>query len=58
MVLSPDEFLASLSPEFMIDLADQEVGASHPALTRARSQLQSGHSVESLVSIRTAFLNR
>lgn len=54
VVLHPDEFLAALNPEFMIDFAEPILGAGHPALTQARVYLAEGAYLDSLYTVREA----
>ena len=54
IVLTPDEFLAALSPEYMIELASPILGSEHPALTEARERLAAGDYFISLVTVRNA----
>lgn len=54
IVLTPDEFLAALNPEFMIDWAAPILGADHPALAQAQAQLQNGDFFDSLLTVREA----
>jgi hypothetical protein len=54
IVLTPDEFMAALNPEYMIGLASQIMGAEHPSITTAQQQLSGGDYLESLLTIRAA----
>lgn len=54
LVLLPDEFMAALNPEFMIEWATPIVGAEHPALDEARQKLAEGDFLTSLLTIREA----
>lgn len=54
VVLHPDEFLAALNPEFMIEWATPILGADHPALAQVRDQLQNGNFLDSLLTVREA----
>ena len=53
-MLTPDEFMAALNPEYMIEFATPIVGANHPALIQARAQLRDGRYLESLLTLRGA----
>lgn len=52
--LTPDEFLAALNPEFMIEWATPILGAAHPALVDAKAQLSAGDYFTSLLTVRRA----
>jgi hypothetical protein len=52
LVLTPDEFIAMLNPEFMIEWATPRLGASHPSLVEARAHLAAGRYMESLLAVR------
>lgn len=54
IVLHPDEFLAVLNPEFMIEWATPILGSEHPALDEAMQQLMDGNFLTSLITIREA----
>jgi hypothetical protein len=54
LVLHPDEFMAALNPEFMISWAETYLGASHPDLATARTQLTDGKYFQSLMTVRGA----
>jgi hypothetical protein len=54
IVLSADEFMAALNPEYMIGFAAPRVGAGHSALRQARAQLKAGQFFEALVTVRGA----
>jgi len=54
VVLHPDEFLASLNPEFMIEWATPILGAGHPALAQAQDLLAQGDFLDSLSTVREA----
>jgi hypothetical protein len=56
VVLHPDEFLAALNPAFMLDWATPILGADHPRLAQAYTQLAAGEYFASLLSIRRALL--
>jgi len=57
VVLHPDEFVAALNPEFMIEWAAPILGAEHPALAQAQAQLQDGAFFDSLLTVREALRN-
>jgi hypothetical protein len=52
VVLHPDEFLAALNPEFMIDWATPYLGAGHPAILEAQALLGEDRFLESLLAVR------
>jgi hypothetical protein len=54
LVLHPDEFLAALNPEFMIEWATPRLGAGHPALVEAQRLLDEQRFFESLIAVRVA----
>ena len=54
IVLSADELMAALNPEFMIGFAAPRLGANHPALKQARAQLKANQFLEALLTVRTA----
>lgn len=54
IVLTPDEFMAALNPEFMIELATPILGSDHPQLAQARDQLAVGDFLGSLLTVREA----
>ncbi|HSS01262.1 MAG TPA: hypothetical protein VLM79_29590 [Kofleriaceae bacterium] len=54
VVLTADEFMAALNPEFMIGFAAPRLGANHPALKQARAQLKANQFLEALITVRTA----
>ena len=54
LVLTPDEFMAMLNPEFMIDWARPRLGSSDPALVQAEGLLRQGKYLESLLAVRGA----
>lgn len=56
LTLTPDEFLASLNPQFMIQWATPILGANNEGLITARAQLSSGDYFGSLLTIRQALL--
>jgi hypothetical protein len=52
VVLHPDEFLAALNPEFMIEWATPYLGADHPAIVDAETLLGRDRFLESLLAVR------
>ncbi len=54
LVLNPDEFMAALNPEFMIEFTKPILGAAHPAIMAAQVQLAQGNYLGSLLTIRDA----
>jgi hypothetical protein len=54
ITLHPDEFLAALNPEFMIEWATPILGVDNPALAQAQAQLQNGDFFNSLLTVREA----
>jgi hypothetical protein len=54
IVLTPDEFMAALNPEFMIDWATPILGSESTALAEARAQLEAGEFLQSLLTVRQA----
>jgi hypothetical protein len=54
VVLHPDEFLASLNPEFMIEWAEPVLGLGHTALAEAQDHLDAGRFLDSLYVVRQA----
>ncbi|MHC4321629.1 MAG: T9SS type A sorting domain-containing protein, partial [Planctomycetota bacterium] len=54
IVLSPDEFVAALNPEYMINLATSILGAGHPGIADANQLLVDGKYYSSLVTVRNA----
>ncbi len=54
VVLYPDEFMAALNPEYMIEFAIPYLGAGHPAIAEANQQLADGYYMKSLLTIRKA----
>jgi hypothetical protein len=57
ILLSPNEYMAALSPEYMIEFAKPYLGADHPAINEANRQLLEGRYMESLLTIREALSN-
>lgn len=56
MALYPDELLAVLNPEFMINWATPILGEGHTELIQAQDQLDSGLFLQSLLTVRAALL--
>lgn len=54
VVIHPDEFMAALNPEFMIEFAAPLLGMQHPAITEAQQQLAAGEYFNSLMTVRAA----
>ncbi len=54
LVLQPDEFMAALNPEYMIDFATPRLGAGHASLAAARQHLDAGDYLASLLTVRAA----
>jgi len=54
LILQPDEFMAVLNPEFMIEWATPILGSDHPALTKANAQLEASEYFSSLSTVRDA----
>ena len=54
VVLTPDEYVAALNPEYMIEFATPHLGANGPSLVQARALLGSGDFFESLLTVREA----
>jgi len=54
ILLTPEEFMAALNPEFMIGLASPLLGSNHPAIVQARQQLSNGKYMNALLTIRGA----
>ncbi len=57
LVLTPDELMAALSPEYMMAWASPILGADHPALVEAQSLLNQGRYFESLSVVRKTLRN-
>jgi hypothetical protein len=53
-VLTPDELMAALNPEYMLGFAVPRLGARHPAVLQARAELAAGRYYEALLTIRAA----
>ena len=58
MILRPEEFIAALNPEYMIQFAEPILGTSHPQVVAAKNLLSGGNIVESLLTIRGALADR
>jgi len=54
IVLPPEEFIAALNPEFMIEWAAPILGSEHPALDEGRQRLAEGDQLTSLLIVRDA----
>lgn len=54
VVLTPDEFIAALNPEYMIEFATPILGAEDSSLTAAKQQLVAGEYFSSLLTVRQA----
>jgi len=54
VVLTPEEFLATLNPEFMIDWSTPYLGTDHPAIVEAQTLLSEESFRESLFVVREA----
>ena len=54
VVVSADEFMAALNPEYMIGFAAPRLGAAHAALRQARAQLKAGQFFDALITVRSA----
>ncbi len=54
ILLTPDEFMAALNPEYMLEFALPYLGAEHPALAQAQRQMQDGYYMKSLITVRKA----
>jgi len=54
LMLTPDEFMSALNPEYMIDFASALLGASDPALIQANQELMDGQYFASLLTTRNA----
>jgi hypothetical protein len=53
IVLTPDEFMAALNPEYMIDLGSQLLGDNDPDVIQAQQQLDNGQYLASLFTVRS-----
>lgn len=56
LMLTPDEFMAALNPEYMIDFATPFLGANNPALIQANQELAEGKYFTSLLTVRNALI--
>lgn len=54
IVLTPEEFLAALNPEYMIDFAIAILGPGEPQIAQAKIQFSEGNYFSSLITIRNA----
>jgi hypothetical protein len=54
IVLHPDEFMAALNPEFMLEWSKKFFGGSNQELESARTLLDQGNYIESLIAVREA----
>jgi len=54
LVLTPDEFMAALNPEYMAGLAAQSTDIGAPALAKANRRLREGDYVAALLAARAA----
>jgi hypothetical protein len=54
VLLTPDEFMASLNPEYMIGWAARMLDSDDPALTEAQRLLDNGQFLQSLYAVREA----
>jgi len=52
IILTPDEFVSSLNPAFMIDLAESRLGSGNANVIKAKGQFSAGSYYESLLTIR------
>ena len=57
LTLTPDEYLAALNPQFMIQWATPILGADNSGLVTAKAQLASGDFIDSLLTVRNALRN-
>jgi hypothetical protein len=57
LVLTPDEYMAALNPEYMIEFATPLLGADNQSLVQAQTLLESGKFFESLLTVRDALKN-
>lgn len=55
-VISPEEWFASLNPEYMLPFAQEYLSAGHPALMQAQSQLNDGKYMGALITLRRALI--
>ena len=54
VLLTPDEFMAALNPEFLIEWATPMIGSDEPVLMKAQRLLDDGQFLQSLYTIREA----
>lgn len=54
--LHPEEFVASLNPEFMLDFARERLPANDPLLAEAETELAMGHFFDAVLKVRQALL--
>ena len=52
LVLTPDEYMAALNPETMIEFATPLLGADHQSLVQAQALLERGEFFQSLLAVR------
>jgi hypothetical protein len=52
LLLTPDELMAALNPEYMIGWAASMLGSGHPALRQAQNYLDQGQYFQSLLTVR------
>lgn len=57
IVLYPEEFMAALNPEYMIELATSLLGEDHNSIVEAQTQFDTGEYFISLMIIRNALEN-
>jgi len=58
LVLSPDEFVAALNPEYMIEFAAPILGSENPVIAQAGEYIDQGEYLEALLVIRSALSER
>jgi hypothetical protein len=58
LVVTPEELLAALNPEFMIGFAEPPLGAGHVALAEARAQMDDGRYFDALLTVRAALASQ
>jgi hypothetical protein len=56
VLLTPDEFVASLNPEFLVEWAIPRLGSDHPAVVEAKALLLDRRFVDALVAIRAGLV--
>ena len=54
LMLTIEEFMAALNPEYLLDLAIRMVGADHPLVMQAEQELAQGEYAAALISVRRA----